>query len=210
MLPCCEPCDSEDCSLKHKIPSSATGHRHNEFPDPCCRPLAGITCIWCAKMHGSAETRPGSQQRGRVTDLGCHQCPLSHKTLVPGRTPTLLFIALLSPAGGGAMSVYLAEGWLSQRLKNRLSPRELAGRTETDDFTCSRSQRSTCTQTMKRDPSKFWVPLLELPIPGGSIIFRGTLYIFLPPTTRSLLFPDFQAIPIHCRDLCSNPSSDSY
>ena len=36
-------------------------------------PLKAITPIHCAKIHGSA--KPGSQQRGRVTDVGHHQRP---------------------------------------------------------------------------------------------------------------------------------------
>lgn len=31
-------------------------------------PLEGVIPIQCAKIHGSAETKPGSWQRGRVTE----------------------------------------------------------------------------------------------------------------------------------------------
>ena len=52
------------------------GHRHQEFADRCGRTLEGIIPIQYAKIQGQAETKSGSQQRGRVTDLGRHQCSL--------------------------------------------------------------------------------------------------------------------------------------
>ena len=63
-------------SLKNKTPSSAMGHRHQEFADRCGRTLEGVIPIQYAKKHGRTETKSGSQQRGRVTDLGRHQCSL--------------------------------------------------------------------------------------------------------------------------------------
>lgn len=195
-------------SQKNKSPSSAMGYRHKEFADLCWKPPGGH------HPHSVGQDTQISRNQAWKSAKRKSDWPWpppvssSQETLVPRGTPSLLLIVLLSPTGGEALSVFLAVAMIRPETEKPTEPRERSGRTETGDLHGSRSQRSPYICTPGEIPED-WVPLLEVRVPGGPVLFRDTLYILPMLHCKSLLFPGFWAVPTHCRGLGSNPNSRS-
>ena len=106
------PTVSHEAMKPLSSPLTNRNSRHSESAGLGWRPLEGIIPIQFARIHGSAETRLGSQQRGRLIDYGRHQCPLPWES-GSRQNPNFIIYSSPFPSWRGS-SVYLADGWLSQ------------------------------------------------------------------------------------------------
>lgn len=128
-------------SQKNKSPSSAMGYRHKEFADLCWKPPGGH------HPHSVGQDTQISRNQAwksakRKSDWPWPPPVSSQETLVPRGTPSLLFIVLLSPAGGEALSVVLAAAMIRPETEKPTEPREQSGRTETGDLHCSKASEA--------------------------------------------------------------------
>lgn len=165
-------------SLENKSPSSAMGHRHRKFADGCWRPPESIMPIQRAKVHGSAESECGSQQRGSVTDLGRYQC--SPPTRIWLQTEPQPHYSQLSfsqlEAGRGSVCVFSCQRF-AQRLKGR---RRLVNCQEEVKL-----MTSAYLEASKARASGCWERLQQTGFHSGRCFLLGILFFSEQPCTSS-------------------------
>lgn len=181
---------------------SSSSLPEKQEPQLCHRPWAQLVC-WCVLEAPGAhhshsvcrDTQVSKNQPGCLLKdwetLAIPRVLSSQESGSRQNVNSILYSSPLPSWRGSSVCVF--SWWMSQLETEELTEPWWTIRKNWNWWLpCSGSQASPCIHALGRDPSKLWAPLVEMPVPGYSILFRETLYSLPALTGWSLLLSGFQ------------------